>query len=67
MTTTAFTEIGFRINPTIEAEITKRSSVLDKMHEQSFWTKEMEAIEVALQNEINDLLEARQAYGCYFN
>ena len=65
--TSEFAVMGFRINPTIEAEINKRSAILDKMNEQSFWTKEMEAIEVALQNEINDLLEARHAYGAYFD
>ena len=59
--------MGFRINPTIKAEIAKRLAVLDKMHEQSFWTKEMEAIEVALQNELNDLLAAADAYDAYFN
>jgi hypothetical protein len=64
---TEFSEMGFRINPTIQAEIAKRLSVLDKMHEQSFWTKEMEAIEVALQNELNDLFAARDAYDAYFN
>jgi hypothetical protein len=64
---TEFSEMGFRINPTIQAEITKRLAVLDKMHEQSFWTKEMEAIEVAIQNELNDLFEARDAYDAYFN
>jgi len=62
-----FAAMGFRINPTIEAEINKRSAILDKMNEQSFWTKEMEAIEVVLQKEIDDLLEARQAYGAYFD
>ena len=65
--TSEFSEMGFRINPTIEAEINKRSAILDKMNEQSFWTKEMEAIEVVLQNEINDLLAARHAYGAYFD
>jgi hypothetical protein len=65
--TTEFSEMGFRINPTIQAEIAKRLSVLEKMHEQSFWTKEMEAIEVALQNELNDLFAARDAYDAYFN
>jgi hypothetical protein len=64
---TEFSTMGFRINPTIQAEITKRLDVLDKMHEQSIWTKEMEAIEVALQNELNDLREARDAYEAYFN
>ena len=65
--TTEFSEMGFRINPTIQAEIAKRLSILDKMNEQSFWTKEMEAIEVALQNELNDLFAARNAYDAYFN
>jgi hypothetical protein len=65
--TSEFAVMGFRINPTIEAEINKRSAILDKMNEQSFWTKEMEAIEIALQNEINDLLAARHAYGAYFD
>ncbi len=64
---TEFSEMGFRINPTIKAEIEKRLDILDKMNEQSFWTKEMEAIEVVLQKEIDDLLEARQAYGAYFD
>jgi hypothetical protein len=64
---TEFSEMGFRINPTIQAEIAKRLSVLDKMHEQSFWTKEMEAIEITLQNELNDLFAARDAYDAYFN
>jgi hypothetical protein len=64
---TEFSEMGFRINPTIKAEIAKRLDILDKMNEQSFWTKEMEAKEVALQNELNDLLAAADAYDAYFN
>jgi len=65
--TSEFAAMGFRTNPTIEAEINKRSAILDKMNEQSFWTKEMEAIEAVLQKEIDDLLMARQAYGAYFD
>jgi len=53
---------GVRINETIEAEITRRSNILSEMNKKSNWTKEMEKIEAKLEKEIDDLIDARNAY-----
>ena len=57
---------GVRVNETLNAEIERRTVELDKMNETGNWTEEMEAREVVLDNEINDLLEARNAFELTF-
>lgn len=56
---------GVLVNETLNSEIEKRTSELDKMHEVSNWTKEMEEREVILDKEINDLLESKRAFENY--
>lgn len=60
-------ETGFYLNATIEKEIAIRTNALNAIHDKSNWTKEEELKEVILNNEIQDLLMARQAYANFYN
>lgn len=53
---------GVIINPTIQSEISKRLLELDEMNTKSNWSKEMEAREVVLENEISELQDAQEAF-----
>lgn len=57
---------GVAVNETLNAEIAKRTSELDKMNETGNWTEDMEARGVILDTEVSDLVDARTAFELNF-